>query len=284
MPELPEVETTRRGIEPWVVGQRLHATKTYNAALRWPVQSPDLLNGCLVKALTRRGKYLLFEFDVGTLIVHLGMSGSLRVLDEDTPLLKHDHFEMVIGESPRRLIRLNDPRRFGCVRFHSVDALEPHPLLAHLGIEPLSNEFGGSDLFRRSRNRKVAVKNFIMDSKVVVGVGNIYAAESLFLAGMRPTVPAGRVSRRGYDALAQAIQRVLANAIRQGGTTLRDFVGSDGNPGYFRQYLYVYGRGGELCRVCETALKETVIGGRSTVHCNNCQRRTDYRPPVGAIV
>ncbi|NKC00406.1 MAG: bifunctional DNA-formamidopyrimidine glycosylase/DNA-(apurinic or apyrimidinic site) lyase [Pseudomonadales bacterium] len=293
MPELPEVETTRRGVEPWVVGRTLKTTRTYQSSLRWPIEAPKALHGANINGVYRRGKYLLFGLDLGddhdngTLIVHLGMSGSLRVLAVDTPRLKHDHFELVVS-GPRKsksaqedkLIRLNDPRRFGCVLYQSGNDPKVHPLLAHLGVEPLGNEFSGEYLFQLSRRRKLAVKNFIMDSKIVVGVGNIYAAESLFQAGIRPTVPAGKVTRQAYEDLSQRIRGVLADAIRQGGTTLRDFVGSDGKPGYFKQSLYVYGREGEPCQVCATRLKGVNIGNRSSVYCPTCQRHSSFQPPI----
>ena len=284
MPELPEVETTRRGVEPWVAGCQVADLRVHNASLRWPVEAPKFLIGATIHGVLRRGKYLLFKFDAGTLIVHLGMSGSLRVLPPEAELLKHDHFELLVsaadGKSATKSLRLNDPRRFGCVLFQPGPDPEAHPLLNHLGVEPLGNEFSGDLLFQLSRKRKVAVKNFIMDSKVVVGVGNIYAAEALFLAGIRPTVSAGRVSRQGYVELGQAIRRVLSDAVRQGGTTLRDFVNSDGQPGYFKQSLYVYGREGERCRVCDDTLKGTVIGNRSSVYCANCQRRSGFKAPM----
>ena len=199
----------------------------------------------------------------------------------DAELLKHDHFELIFKDrSATKSLRLNDPRRFGCVLFQSGPDPESHPLLNHLGVEPLGNEFSGEGLFELSRKRKVAVKNFIMDSKVVVGVGNIYAAESLFLAGIRPTVPAGRVTRAGYENLSRAIRKVLTDAVTQGGTTLRDFVGSDGQPGYFKQSLYVYGRGGEACKVCNGSLKMLNIGNRSSVFCPQCQRFSGFQPPI----
>ncbi len=274
MPELPEVETTRRGIEPWVVGQILTDFKVHNKSLRWPVQLPAQLRGASVESLWRRGKYLIFVTARGSFLVHLGMSGSLRWCDRDEPRLTHDHVELLFGD---QVLRLNDPRRFGCVLYHDGDNIEEHALLKNLGVEPLENEFSGSYLFAASRKRKVAVKNFIMDGKVVVGVGNIYAQESLFLAGIRPGIAAGRVSATGYDGLAQSIRAVLSEAVRQGGTTLRDFVGSDGKPGYFKQQLYVYGRQNEACLVCKHPLKHLVQGQRSTVYCPSCQTGKGFR-------
>jgi formamidopyrimidine-DNA glycosylase len=275
VPELPEVETTRRGIEPWLTDQRLTGWTVRNAALRWPVEIPASIRNETVLAVRRRGKYLLICFTPGTLIVHLGMSGSLRVLDPDVPPLKHDHVDLRL--SNKKILRLNDPRRFGCVRFQPGDDPSVHPQLASLGVEPLDNEFSGTILFQLSRKRKVAVKSFIMDSKVVVGVGNIYAAEALFMAGIRPATAAGRIPAYAYDRLADAIRAVLARSVIQGGTTLRDFVGSDGKPGYFQQQLNVYGRQGEACRVCGQILKLLVLGQRSTVYCPNCQTSQGFR-------
>jgi formamidopyrimidine-DNA glycosylase len=269
MPELPEVETTRRGIEPWVLNQPLESWIIRNAALRWPVEIAKELRGATLHAVQRRAKYLLLRFSPGTLILHLGMSGSLRVLTPDTPPLKHDHVDLAFGSE--RILRLNDPRRFGSLLFQPGGDPFQHWLLKDLGVEPLGNEFSGHYLHERSRNRKVAVKNFIMDAKVVVGVGNIYAAEALFMARIRPGTGAGRLPLHAYDSLAGAIKTVLARSVREGGTTLRDFVGSDGNPGYFKQHLNVYGRQDQPCRECATALKLQILGQRSTVYCPKCQ-------------
>ncbi len=268
MPELPEVETTRRGLQDRIVGRTLCSWVVRNAALRWPVEIPAHLHGKKLIALSRRAKYLLFQFPEDTLILHLGMSGSLRLAPPHAPAGKHDHVDLRF--SGGRTVRLNDPRRFGCLLWWGYGAPE-HRLLAHLGVEPLANDFTGAYLKERARGRRVAVKNFIMDSRIVVGVGNIYAVEALFLAGIRPTLAAGRVTRKGYEALAGAIRRVLEQALREGGTTLRDFVGSDGRPGYFKQRLNVYGRAGEPCRRCGVALVNRRIGGRSTVYCRKCQ-------------
>ena len=275
MPELPEVETTRRGIEPWARGRTLADVIVRNGRLRWPVEAPDSLKGATIDAVNRRGKYLLIGTTSGTLIVHLGMSGSLRVVGHDEPAKTHDHIDLVFDE---HRLRFNDPRRFGCL-LHTNDDPATHWLLKNLGVEPLGNEFSGGYLFTASRKRKVAVKNFIMDAKVVVGVGNIYAAEALFQAGIRPGIAAGSVSRAGYEQLAQAIQRVLQDALEMGGTTLRDFVGSDGNPGYFKQKLFVYGRDGEPCRVCGSELKLKQIGQRSSVYCPKCQTSQGFKAP-----
>ena len=277
MPELPEVETTRRGIEPWVLNQTITGIKVRNAQLRWPVDIPERLIGQSIDGVGRRGKYLLIATSQGTVIIHLGMSGSLRILPLGTPPLKHDHIDIRLGNG--KLLRLNDPRRFGSVVFQPGDQPQEHWLLKDLGVEPLGNEFSGQYLFERSRKRKVAVKNFIMDSKNVVGVGNIYAAEALFLAGIRPGTGAGRIPRRAYETLAGSIKHVLDRSVRQGGTTLRDFVGSDGNPGYFQQQLNVYGRQDKPCRVCEKPLKLQILGQRSTVYCANCQTSQGFVPP-----
>lgn len=273
MPELPEVETTRRGIEPGVVGHTLTDFTVHNPSLRWPVDLPAALRGMRVQSLYRRAKYIIVETTAGSVILHLGMSGSLRWVQSDEPRLTHDHVEFVFDG---RVLRFNDPRRFGCVLYVEGDVHE-HALLRNLGVEPLENEFNGEYLFALSRRRKVAVKNFIMDGKIVVGVGNIYAAESLFMAGIRPGIAAHRVTRSGYEMLSAAIRQVLADAVRQGGTTLRDFVGSDGKPGYFKQQLYVYGRDGEPCRVCGQMLKLKTLGQRSTVFCTQCQRASGFR-------
>ncbi len=239
--------------------------------LRWPI--PDevtrLLPGARIYDIKRRGKYLLFSTSAGTLIVHLGMSGSLRVLTKSEPPAKHDHVDLVLGSG--RVLRYNDPRRFGCMLWTVTDPAE-HALLRHLGPEPLEDAFSADYLFTLSRGRKAPLKSFIMDSRVVVGVGNIYANEALFLARLRPRRAAGRVSRPGYEGLEAAIRQVLAAAVKQGGTTLRDFVGGDGKPGYFRQQLNVYDHGGEPCPRCGEILREVRLSQRSTVYCRNCQR------------
>lgn len=269
MPELPEVETTRRGIEPHVVGKKVRELIVRDARLRWPVP-PELggrLRGKAITGVRRRGKYLLLDVAAGSVIVHLGMSGSLRVCKSCEPPRGHDHVDLVLGDG--HCLRYHDPRRFGCWLW--LPAGESHALLDVLGPEPLQPGFDGDYLYERSRGRKTAIKAFIMDSHVVVGVGNIYANEALFLAGILPSRSAGRVSRAHYRRLADCIRQVLGEAITQGGTTLRDFVGGDGKPGYFQQKLFVYGRGGEACRVCKTALTERRLGQRSTVFCRQCQ-------------
>jgi formamidopyrimidine-DNA glycosylase len=277
MPELPEVETTRRGIEPFLTGHTIQRVHVRNHHLRWPVSLPEHLSGSPVLSVSRRAKYLLIETQAGALVVHLGMSGSLRVVARDEEPRPHDHVDIEIQNGP--WLRYNDPRRFGSFHFAEHPAGE-HWLLKNLGVEPLGNEFSGDYLFELSRKRRVAVKNFIMDGKIVVGVGNIYAAEALFRAGIRPGVAADRVSRLAYQLLADAIRQILANAISVGGTTLRDFVGSDGQPGYFKQSLYVYGRQDEACRVCNTTLRLRTLGQRSTVYCPSCQTFSGWKVPV----
>ncbi|MBK1886516.1 bifunctional DNA-formamidopyrimidine glycosylase/DNA-(apurinic or apyrimidinic site) lyase [Marinobacter sp. DY40_1A1] len=270
MPELPEVETTRRGIAPHCEGQTIEQVKVRNGSLRWPVPG-DLaaqMNGQVIRTVERRAKYLFLNLDHGTAIVHLGMSGSLRIITDDAPAEKHDHIDLVLHSGVT--LRFNDPRRFGCWLW--ADSAETHPLIASLGPEPLSAEFTGRMLFQLSRSRNTPVKSFIMDSHVVVGVGNIYANEALFHAGIHPKRKAGRISLDRYQRLAEAIREILSAAILMGGTTLRDFVNSDGKPGYFAQSLLVYGRAGEPCPNCETPLKEIRMNGRSTVYCTGCQR------------
>jgi len=270
MPELPEVETSKRGIAPHIEGQQLKQLIIRNGALRWPIPSNlanDLAQHQLL-SISRRGKYMLFNFDSGTVLMHLGMSGSVRILDNSVPVAKHDHFDMVFRNG--RILRFNDPRRFGALLWAGDTPFE-HPLLAHLGPEPLSEDFSTDYLFARSRGRQVAIKQFIMDSKVVVGVGNIYANESLFLAGINPNRSAGKISKARYKRLVEIIKKVIAKAIEMGGTTLKDFSQADGKPGYFKQHLRVYGRGDEPCENCQKPLKETRHSNRTTVYCVKCQ-------------
>jgi len=271
LPELPEVETTRRGIEPHIQKKKVSQVILRRKTLRWPI-TPALVNdlpGETIASVSRRGKYLLLKSKNGTLLIHLGMSGSLRIVDLNRRPAKHDHVDIVLAND--KVLRYTDPRRFGCMLWVQEPA-ESHPLLASLGPEPLSDAFHGDYLFKRSRNRNIAIKNFVMDSKVVVGVGNIYAAESLFLAGINPKRSAGKISKPRYEKLALCIQDVLQNAIDVGGTTLKDFTGSDGEPGYFAQSLNVYGRKGKHCPVCKSTLKEIRQGQRSSVYCPRCQR------------
>ncbi len=268
MPELPEVETTRRGIRGHLEGRRLTGWEVRQPQLRWPVEVPAKLRNARLLRVRRRGKYLLLEFDNGALILHLGMSGSLRVVETGCAPGKHDHVDLHLDSG--FTLRLRDPRRFGSVHYQD-DAAEQHWLLARLGVEPLEDDFNGAYLHRMSRKRKVAVKSFLMDGRVVVGVGNIYANEALFMAGIRPRIAAGRVTRARYDLLVRQVKAVLQAAIEEGGTTLRDFVGSDGRPGYFRTELKVYGREKLPCLVCGAPLTGIRTGQRATVYCRNCQ-------------
>lgn len=271
MPELPEVETTRRGVGPLLEGRRVSTVTVHDPRLRQPVPA-DLaarLTGERLASVGRRAKYLLFRFPAGTAIVHLGMSGSLRVVPAREPRLPHDHVEIAFGRE--HVLRLRDPRRFGLVLF-SEQAPEDHPLLAHLGPEPFDAGFDGAYLHALAQGRRAAVKNFIMDGRIVVGVGNIYASEALFRAGIHPARPAGRIGRARYEALTGHVRDVLGEAIAAGGTTLRDFVRNDGSPGYFRHDLRVYGRAGESCVVCGDDVRMRVIGQRSSFFCARCQR------------
>jgi formamidopyrimidine-DNA glycosylase len=271
MPELPEVETTRRGIAPAILGRRISAVVVREPRLRWRIAAtlPDAVSQQTVRAVRRRAKYLLIDLDQGSLILHLGMSGNLRVMSAETAPLTHDHVDIVLETG--QCLRFNDPRRFGSLHFTEGDPGE-HPLLRRLAPEPLEAGFDGAYLARMARRRKVAIKQFIMDSHVVVGVGNIYASESLFRAGIRPRRAAGRVTRDEMDRLAKAIQAVLEEAIKVGGTTLRDYVSPEGASGYFRQKLFVYERAGEPCRRCKTPVRQITQGGRSTYYCPTCQK------------
>ncbi|MET0028595.1 MAG: bifunctional DNA-formamidopyrimidine glycosylase/DNA-(apurinic or apyrimidinic site) lyase [Candidatus Thiodiazotropha sp.] len=271
MPELPEVETTRRGVAPHLEGRKVTQVLVREPRLRWPIPQTlaEQLTGQTLRQVSRRGKYLLFGFPRGTLIVHLGMSGSLRIVTRDTAPQKHDHFDLLM--SGGKCLRLRDPRRFGAVLWTDAPP-QAHPLLAHLGPEPLDEGFDGDYLYQQGRHRKVSIKQLIMDSKIVVGVGNIYANESLFRAGIHPARASNRISAPRYERLVAEIKSVLLAAIVQGGTTLRDFQREDGQPGYFAQELQVYGKAGEPCPVCGTTLKGTTLGQRSTTHCPRCQR------------
>lgn len=308
MPELPEVETTRRGLAPHVEGRGVTSVTLRRADLRWPIAAEisDLLPGQRIRAVRRRAKYLLLDTDIGSALLHLGMSGSLRVLPADTPLRAHDHVDVVLdGDGKRRaqVLRFNDPRRFGCLLWQPSGTT--HALLRGLGPEPLPEiaigaaaasgdaretaptsttntfpthgagqtpTFSGDYLFALSRGRRVPVKSFLMDQRVVVGVGNIYVAEALFAAGVSPMRAAGRVSRARYGRIAADIQRILRYAIGRGGTTLRDFLSPDGAPGYFVQELSVYGRDGQPCPTCSRPLKHALVAQRATVWCGHCQR------------
>jgi len=271
MPELPEVETTLRGIEPHIDGQRIKNVVVRNASLRWPVPVAKLkaLTGQRITRLERRAKYLLLHTDTACILLHLGMSGSLRVHEQAESPAKHDHIDLEF--SNRKLLRFNDPRRFGCCMV-ICEPIAEHKLLASLGPEPLSDEFDGNYLFASSRGKTKAIKNFIMDGKVVVGVGNIYASESLFESGIRPTMASKRISKARYHELAIQIKLVLAKAIAAGGTTLNDFTQADGKPGYFSHELQVYARAGEPCNRCGSNIQSKVIGQRNTFFCTTCQK------------
>ena len=270
MPELPEVETTLRGIAPHVVGRTIISVIVRNASLRWRIPADiTSLEGAHIESARRRGKYLLLGTARGTVLLHLGMSGSLRVIEATAPWRAHDHF--ALGLDSGLHLRLHDPRRFGCVLLLHDDPAA-HPLLRDLGPEPLGGEFTAEHLCRRARGKSVAVKAFIMDSKIVVGVGNIYACEALFMAGIRPTRKAGRVTRAEFARLVTAIRKVLGDSIKKGGTTLRDFLREDGEPGYFKQSLRVYDREGRPCRKCGAIVKRVVLAQRGTFYCPACQK------------
>jgi len=272
MPELPEVETTRRGLEPHVVGRRIRDVVVRNPNLRWPVPR-DLarrLRGAEVRAVRRRGKYLLFDLPDGHLLVHLGMSGRLTLVPEELPARKHDHIDVRFEGS--RALRLTDPRRFGAMLWVGGKTPERHALLKDLGLEPLEREFTGRALHEKARGRKVAVKLFLMNAHVVTGVGNIYANEALFRAGVHPLRPAGRISRQRWDVIAKAVRVTLERAVEKGGTTLRDFASAHGEPGDFLPECAVYGREGKPCPRCRTPIKAIRQGQRSTFYCPRCQR------------
>jgi len=270
MPELPEVETSRRGIAPWVEGQTVARVIIRERRLRWPVP-PEIdrhLPGQTIRSLSRRAKYLLFETDAGTAMLHLGMSGSVRIIDADEPAAKHDHVDIQLESG--KAMRFRDPRRFGSLLW----AADPfaHKLLRDLGPEPLSAAFDADYLWEKARGRRVSIKQFIMNASVVVGVGNIYASEVLFLSGIHPKRSAGRIAASRMTLLVESIKTVLQRAIEAGGTTLRDFYGGDGEPGYFQQQLEVYGRDKEHCRRCQSDISLIVLGQRSTFYCKKCQR------------
>jgi len=270
MPELPEVETTRRGIEPHVEGRIVSSVIVRQPQLRWPI--PDdlskLISGKTIICVVRRAKYLLLYFDHGAVILHLGMSGHLHVVPSDTAPEKHDHIDFVL--SNRKSLRLCDPRRFGAVLWADGDPLL-HPLLAKLGPEPLSKAFNSNYLLKAMKNRNVAIKKLLMNNQVVVGVGNIYASEILFAAKIHPLSPANSIDEAEAKKLVAAVKKILRAAIKQGGTTLRDFLGPDGKPGYFRHKLQVYGRAGELCYICDSPIESMALGQRNTFYCPVCQ-------------
>lgn len=270
MPELPEVETTRAGLAPHLTGRTISAVTLRRPDLRWPIP-PEVaaqLPGQRIDAIRRRAKYLLLDTHAGSALLHLGMSGSLRVLAPDVPVRRHDHVDIALDSG--QVLRFNDPRRFGCLLWQPAG--ETHALLRDLGPEPLDDAFDGDYLFRASRGRRAPVKAFLMDQRIVVGVGNIYAAEALHAAGISPLREAGRIARERYVRLGAEIRRILAYAIGRGGTTLRDFISPDGAPGYFEQELSAYGRGGLPCPGCGTPLRQALIAQRTTVWCPRCQR------------
>jgi formamidopyrimidine-DNA glycosylase len=273
MPELPEVEVTRRGVAPHLDGRVVSSVVLRHDGLRWPFppRLGQLLAGRTVRGTGRRGKYLLIEFDHGTLIVHLGMSGHLRVLPASTPAQKHDHFDLVLGS---QLLRLHDPRRFGAVLWHAREdgEIDNHVLLRGLGAEPLGPAFSAGLLYRETRRRSAPIKQVLLAGDIVVGVGNIYASEALFKARINPKTPAHRIGLARYEKLAEAIRETLAAAIEQGGSTLRDFVGVNGQSGYFQQTYFVYDRTGEPCRICKSPIRQIRQGQRSTFYCANCQK------------
>ncbi len=271
MPELPEVEVTRLGISPHLIGEKITQVAVHQPSLRWPVpDSVYLTENQVISHVSRRAKYLFIHTRAGDLVMHLGMSGKMRVVDQELPKLKHDHIEIYLSNGTKLVF--NDARRFGSCLFQCKDDEVPLKILSNLGPEPLTEQFDGQRLHELSRNKTSPVKSFIMDNSVVVGVGNIYANESLFMSGIDPRRQASRISKKRYMALAQNIKIVLKKAIEQGGTTLRDFAQADGNPGYFTQHLNVYGRVGEQCDLCETLIKSKVIAQRNTFFCPACQR------------
>jgi formamidopyrimidine-DNA glycosylase len=269
MPELPEVETTRRGLEPLITDRRIVSVHIYKPRLRWeiPTHLTKTLNNQTIRKITRRAKYLLLHFDIGQLVMHLGMSGSISVVNPIEPLKKHEHFELKLDNSTS--LRFNDPRRFGSVLWQKPN--ETLTLLKNLGPEPLSYEFDNDSLFKSSNGKSRNIKSFIMDSNVVVGVGNIYASESLFLAGISPKREAGKTSKRRFIVLTKCIKDVLTDAINNGGTTLNDFSNVDGNPGYFSQILNVYDRDNMPCIRCSGKIKRIIQNQRATYYCPKCQ-------------
>lgn len=278
MPELPEVEITRRGIAPHLCGRTIVGVNVREPRLRWPIPAEvGSLAGHTIRSVNRRGKYILIDCGGGHLILHLGMSGSLRILAPDTPPEKHDHFDLTLAArqgvpgDAAVLLRLRDPRRFGAVLW-TTGAVDEHKLIAGLGIEPLSRSFDARRLYALTRGHRLAIKSFLMDAKQIVGVGNIYANESLFRAGIHPRARAGRLSLQRCARLVAEIRSTLLEAIRAGGSSLRDFVHSDGSPGYFQQNYWVYDRAGDACRNCGTPIRRVVMGQRATFYCPACQR------------
>ncbi|HEY7864611.1 MAG TPA: bifunctional DNA-formamidopyrimidine glycosylase/DNA-(apurinic or apyrimidinic site) lyase [Psychromonas sp.] len=270
MPELPEVETSRKGISPHLINKAVQDVVLRHTQLRWKIPQ-DLLSEIknkILLSIDRRAKYLLFNFSSGTLLIHLGMSGSLRICPLHSPAQKHDHADLIFADC---LLRFTDPRRFGAILWLGLTP-ELSPLLSKLGPEPLCDDFNAQYLYHLATKRKLPVKQFIMDQKIVTGVGNIYATEALFNSGISPIRAAGNISEKRYSVLVSAIKEILQQAIKQGGTTLKDFVGSDGKPGYFQQTLQVYGKTGQQCPNCETPLAAVKLAARASVYCPNCQR------------
>ncbi len=271
MPELPEVEVVCRGIEPHLVRQHITSVIIRNPCLRWPIPNnlKNVLAGLEIREVTRRGKYLLLDCGKGTLILHLGMSGSLLILASKTPPQKHDHFDLTLGNG--MILRLRDPRRFGAVLWTTSDVMR-HRLLAHLGPEPLTATFSGNLLYEKTRGRSASIKEILMNSSIVVGIGNIYASEALFHAGINPKIAAGRIGINRYDKLVCVIKKTLKLAITAGGSSLRNFVNSNSSPGYFQQQYWVYKRSGKPCRKCGVAIKQIKQGQRSSFYCPGCQK------------
>ena len=271
MPELPEVETTANGIRPYLEGQIIGQLIVRERQLRWPIPAglEKSVNGKNVTKIERKGKYILIHLDTGGLIIHLGMSGSIRVLRTPEPPGKHDHFDLI--NKSGQIVRYRDPRKFGCLLYCS-SSLYDHPRLQALGVEPLTQDFNGKWFYALSKKKTIPVKTFIMDGRIVVGIGNIYASEALFDAGIHPLRKCSRISLPRYTRLVESIQKILNQAIAKGGTTLQDFVGADGMPGYFEQALAVYGREGKSCIQCMSSIKRVVISQRSTFYCPQCQK------------
>lgn len=270
MPELPEVETTLRGISPYLLNHKIAKLVVRERQLRWPVKPglERLVNGKTVQALHRRGKYIIVDFEESGLMIHLGMSGSMRVLLHDEPPNKHDHFDLV--NETGQVIRYRDPRKFGSLLYYKGDPSD-HPRIAGLGVEPLTADFNAAYLYQLARRKSVSVKTFLMDGRIVVGVGNIYASESLHIAGINPTRACNKISGARYLLIADAVKQVLTGAIKQGGTTLKDFVTADGSKGYFEQSLSVYGREGQPCLNCDGIVRRIVQSQRATYYCCRCQ-------------
>ncbi len=269
MPELPEVETTKRGISPYLEQQRITEIDLYQPRLRWPVSDEILtLQGQIIRHIERRGKYIIVHTAIGSAVWHLGMSGSLRLCERYEPLKKHDHIQWQLDNGWQ--LRYHDPRRFGCLLFQAPN--QSLKVLSSLGLEPLTDEFNAAYLYAKSRHTTKPIKAFIMDSKIVVGVGNIYASESLFKAGINPNRAAKNISLKRFSCLVEEIKQVLIQAIKQGGTTLRDFTNADGKPGYFKQQLSVYGRVGQECPRCNAIIKSKQIGQRNSFYCTQCQK------------